>query len=200
MDTVGYLFILVAALAIRGMTKGRTIADLPKDIGDLFVGVLSGDKAQVSAALGRTGTPATTATTNDATATATAPISQSQGINGLQGATTSTKALGAVTFARAQIGKPYVWGATGPNGFDCSGLVVAAYKSQGMSLTRTTYTQVLQGKAVAQKDLQIGDLVFPDAGHVQLYSGNGMIVEAPHTGANVREVKMWGFWRARRVV
>lgn len=110
------------------------------------------------------------------------------------------QAAEAVTFARAQIGKPYRWGATGPNAFDCSGLIQAAYKYAGISLPRTTYQQITRGHRVSRKDLQLGDLVFPDPGHVQIYSGNGNVIEAPHTGAYVREVKMWGFLTARRVV
>lgn len=106
---------------------------------------------------------------------------------------------GAVAFARAQIGKPYKWGATGPSSFDCSGLVQQAYKSVGISLPRTTAGMVLIGSPVSKKNLQIGDLVFPDPGHVQLYSGNGNVVEAPRTGEKVREVKMWGFFTARRI-
>lgn len=106
-----------------------------------------------------------------------------------------------LTFARSQIGKPYVFGATGPNAYDCSGLAQAAYKSAGISISRTTYTQILDGIAsVTQDQLQPGDLVFPDPGHVQIYSGSGNVIEAPHSGANVREVSMWGFWRARRIV
>lgn len=101
----------------------------------------------------------------------------------------------------AQVGKPYVRGATGPDGFDCSGLVYAAYNAAGFtSITRTTYTQILQGTEVAQADLGVGDLVFPDIGHVQIYVGGNQVCEAPHSGANVRVVNMWGFWRARRLV
>jgi hypothetical protein len=111
-----------------------------------------------------------------------------------------TAADEAVKFALAQVGKPYVWGATGPNSYDCSGLTQAAYKSAGITLLRTTYLQVTQGSGVAQKDLKPGDLVFPDPGHVQMYLGNGMIVEAPQAGENVRVTSMWGFWKARRIV
>lgn len=107
----------------------------------------------------------------------------------------------AVRYALAQVGKPYVWGATGPDGFDCSGLVYAAYRAAGWdAITRTTYTQVLQGSSVAQSELGAGDLVFPDIGHVQIYVGGGQICEAPHSGAAVRVVNMWGFWQARRLV
>ena len=107
--------------------------------------------------------------------------------------------VGAVVWARTQIGKPYQFGATGPNAYDCSGLVQKAYAAVGISLPRTTYQQILVGSPVAKADLHVGDLVFPDIGHVQLYSGNGNVVEAPHTGTNVREVPMWGFMAARRV-
>ena len=106
----------------------------------------------------------------------------------------------AVAWARTQIGKPYQYGATGPNSYDCSGLTQAAYKSVGVSIPRTTEEQILIGTAVSRANLVIGDLVFPDIGHVQLYSGNGNIVEAAHTGTNVREVPIWGFSAARRVV
>lgn len=110
-----------------------------------------------------------------------------------------TAADQAIAFARAQIGKPYQFGATGPNAYDCSGLVYAAYKSAGVSLGRTTYQQIFNGTSVSKESLAPGDLVFPDPGHVQIYVGGGQIIEAPHTGAFVRQVDMWGFWAARRV-
>lgn len=105
----------------------------------------------------------------------------------------------AIQFALAQVGKPYVWGATGPDGYDCSGLVQASYAAAGIQLPRTTYQQILQGQDVPQADLAPGDLVFPDIGHVQIYLGNGQIIESPHQGASVRVVNLWGFFKARRV-
>jgi hypothetical protein len=96
-----------------------------------------------------------------------------------------------IAYALAQVGKPYGWGATGPDSFDCSGLVMMAAKSAGIPLGRTTYQQIIQGTSVAAADIQPGDLVFPDPGHVQIYLGGGEIVEAPHTGAQVRVVKQW---------
>jgi hypothetical protein len=106
----------------------------------------------------------------------------------------------AIAYALAQVGKPYVYGATGPNGYDCSGLVMAAYAHAGIKLPRTTYAQVLVGTRISSSRLLApGDLVFPDPGHVQIYLGNGRVVEAPHTGAQVRVMNMWGFWTARRV-
>ena len=105
----------------------------------------------------------------------------------------------AIAFARAQIGKPYRWGGTGPDAYDCSGLVQAAYKSAGVNLPRTTTLMLTVGKPVAKADLAPGDLVFPDPGHVQLYTGGGNQVEAPRAGENVVERPMWGFMTARRV-
>jgi len=104
-----------------------------------------------------------------------------------------------LAFAHAQLGKPYVWGATGPNSFDCSGFVQASFKAAGISIPRTTYQQILVGRAVSRANLMPGDLVFPDVGHVCIYTGNGNWIEAPHSGAQVREVPMWGFLTARRV-
>jgi hypothetical protein len=107
----------------------------------------------------------------------------------------------AIAYATAQIGKPYVFGAAGPNSFDCSGLVVAAFKHANppLNLPHFTGALIFEGSEVAKSALVPGDLVFPDSGHVQIYLGNNQIVEAPHTGANVRTGPMWGFWRARRV-
>jgi hypothetical protein len=105
----------------------------------------------------------------------------------------------AIAFAQAQIGKPYVFGATGPNSYDCSGLVQAACAAGGISISRTTYTQIFDGTEITRDQLQPGDLLFPDAGHVQLYVGDNQVIEAPHTGAFVRLASVWGFWRARRV-
>ncbi|MFE2049854.1 NlpC/P60 family protein [Streptomyces sp. NPDC059459] len=100
-----------------------------------------------------------------------------------------TKAEKALAFARAQIGKPYVWGATGPGSYDCSGLTQAAWKAAGVTLPRTTYDQVNAGTTVPVSQAQPGDLVFfyDDLGHVGLYIGNGMMIHAPKPGAYVRE-------------
>ncbi|MEU3709287.1 C40 family peptidase [Streptomyces catenulae] len=99
-----------------------------------------------------------------------------------------TKAEKALAFARAQMGKPYVWGATGPNSYDCSGLTQAAWKAAGVSLPRTTWDQVKVGQRVATKDLAPGDLVFfyNDISHVGMYIGDGKMIHAPKPGASVR--------------
>ncbi|MFJ8805020.1 NlpC/P60 family protein [Streptomyces sp. NPDC102490] len=100
-----------------------------------------------------------------------------------------TKAEKAIAFARAQIGKPYVWGATGPGSYDCSGLTQAAWRAAGVSLPRVTYDQVNAGTTVSVSQAQPGDLVFfyDDLSHVGLYIGDGMMIHAPKPGAYVRE-------------
>jgi cell wall-associated NlpC family hydrolase len=100
-----------------------------------------------------------------------------------------TKAAKALAFARAQIGKPYVWGATGPDSYDCSGLTQAAWRDAGVTLPRTTYDQVDAGTTIPVSQAQPGDLVFfyDDLSHVGLYIGNGMMIHAPKPGAYVRE-------------
>ncbi|MFF7246962.1 NlpC/P60 family protein [Embleya sp. NPDC008237] len=92
----------------------------------------------------------------------------------------SSKAAQAVAFAKAQIGKPYVYGATGPNAYDCSGLVQAAYKSAGISLPRVTNDQFAADPHVSVANLQPGDLVFFYSGisHVGIYIGDGKMVHA----------------------
>ncbi|GAA2510853.1 C40 family peptidase [Streptomyces longisporus] len=105
----------------------------------------------------------------------------------------ATKAEKALAFARAQIGKPYVWGATGPESYDCSGLTQAAWKAAGVSLPRTTYDQVNAGTTVSLTDAQPGDLIFfyDDISHVGVYIGNGMMIHAPKPGAYVREESIY---------
>jgi cell wall-associated NlpC family hydrolase len=105
----------------------------------------------------------------------------------------ATKADKALAFARAQIGKPYVWGATGPDSYDCSGLTQAAWKAAGVGLPRTTYDQVNAGTTVSLADARPGDLVFfyDDVSHVGIYIGNGMMIHAPKPGAYVREESIY---------
>ncbi len=90
----------------------------------------------------------------------------------------------ALSFARAQKGKPYDYGATGPNSFDCSGLTGAAWRAAGVSLPRTSQAQFGAGRPVSKDALKPGDLVFyyPGISHVGLYAGNGMILHASRPG------------------
>ncbi|MFI7430310.1 NlpC/P60 family protein [Micromonospora sp. NPDC049836] len=100
----------------------------------------------------------------------------------------SSAARTAIKTACAQVGDPYVWGATGPNSFDCSGLTQYAYKAAGISLTHFTGAQWNEGRHVSRSDARPGDLVFfgSDLHHVGLYLGNGVMVHAPRTGKPVQ--------------
>lgn len=96
-----------------------------------------------------------------------------------------------VAFAREQIGDPYVWGAEGPNSFDCSGLVYAAYKAAGLDVSRTTAATLgRQGEAVDLARAVPGDVLYYDnpgaTDHVGIYIGNGQMIEAPTAGEKVK--------------
>ncbi|MEU6193129.1 NlpC/P60 family protein [Streptomyces sp. NPDC047061] len=103
-------------------------------------------------------------------------------------AATDSRAAAAVAYAYSKLGSPYVWGATGPDAFDCSGLAQAAYRSAGVSIPRTTYAQIDAGRRVSRSELQPGDLVFFYSGisHVGIYIGNGQMIHAPNPSAPVR--------------
>ncbi|MBZ9595463.1 MULTISPECIES: C40 family peptidase [Streptomyces] len=100
----------------------------------------------------------------------------------------SGRAAAAVMAARAAVGRPYVWGSTGPSGFDCSGLMVWSYRQAGVSLPRTSQAQRHAGRQVPLSQARPGDLVTyrSDASHVGMYVGNGQVVHAPYPGARVR--------------
>jgi cell wall-associated NlpC family hydrolase len=92
-----------------------------------------------------------------------------------------------VRVAYAQIGKPYRYAGSGPNVFDCSGLVMYCYAQVGINLPHSSYMQARLGAPVSYGDLAPGDLVFFHGnGHVGMYVGGGQYIHAPHTGAYVR--------------
>jgi cell wall-associated NlpC family hydrolase len=90
------------------------------------------------------------------------------------------------------IGKPYVWAAAGPNGYDCSGLTLAAWAAAGVTLRHYTKWQWADAAPVSRADLRLGDLVFyySDLHHMGIYVGGGWIVHAPHPGDYVRMAQM----------
>ena len=102
----------------------------------------------------------------------------------------------ALRFALTKVGDPYVWGAAGPSAFDCSGLVKWAYAQVGISLMHFTGDQWNEGEHISRSELEPGDLVFffPDIGHVGLYVGNGLMVDAPTFGQPVQVQPV--FWSA----
>lgn len=94
----------------------------------------------------------------------------------------------AVEVALAQVGKPYVWGGSGPNSFDCSGLTSYAWAAAGVQLPRTSRDQYSGTTRISRSELRPGDLIFyySPIGHVAMYIGDGRVVEAPYSGNNVR--------------
>ncbi|HKO28890.1 MAG TPA: NlpC/P60 family protein [Solirubrobacteraceae bacterium] len=110
---------------------------------------------------------------------------------------TSSQAGKAVAYAYAQLGKPYVWGATGPDSFDCSGLMYAAWQSAGVTLPRTTYDEWASLPHIPLSDVQPGDLIlYNGESHVAMYVGGGYIIDAPHTGAVVEKLPESTSWYA----
>jgi cell wall-associated NlpC family hydrolase len=116
----------------------------------------------------------------------------------------SSAAQVAVNTALAQVGDPYVWGASGPDSFDCSGLTQYAYSAAGVSLPHSSKSQSTMGTPVSTSDLQPGDLLFyySPTSHVAMYIGNGQMVHASTAGEPVKVVafgSMSGFTHARRI-
>jgi cell wall-associated NlpC family hydrolase len=138
----------------------------------------------------RTGTLSSGSSSTPSVPTTHAPSASSGGV------------AAALAFARAQIGEPYVWGAEGPGSWDCSGLTAAAWAQGGIDLPHYSVAQYEESTPIAFGDLRPGDLVFwsttddpSSIHHVALYAGDGMIIQAPHTGAYVDEVSMYS-WTA----
>lgn len=103
--------------------------------------------------------------------------------------------------AYKHLGAAYVWGATGPSTFDCSGFTQYVYSNAaGVDISRTTYSQIGVGQSVSRDELQPGDLVFPNPGHVGIYVGNGQMIHAPQTGDVVKVGPVYNFYAARRIL
>jgi peptidoglycan DL-endopeptidase CwlO len=117
--------------------------------------------------------------------------------NAVYAGPTGTQADTAVAFAFKQLGCAYVYGGTGPcsQGFDCSGLMLKAWAAAGISIPRDTYSQWAALPHIAESSIQPGDLLYYNGiGHVAMYVGNGMIIDAPAPGQPVRELPMNESW------
>jgi cell wall-associated NlpC family hydrolase len=150
----------------------------------LGAGLLTGAAASLSLVL----TPATATAAEAASSSTAAPSSAAQT---------------AVDTARAQVGKPYRYGAAGPDSYDCSGLTQYAYRSAGIELPHSSRSQSQMGTSVDRANLQPGDLVFfyQPVSHVGIYVGDGQMVDAgtEDTGVVQRSVDMDGYDFARRI-
>jgi cell wall-associated NlpC family hydrolase len=178
---------------------GRVVQDLAKQQQSLAV-LLTREQAR------RT----TVAATPSATATAPArPAGPVPTLGGQPPLSAPQAVTVAITYALSQVGKPYVWGATGPDTYDCSGLVQRSYSMAGVSLPRTSREQARVGTPVQLADLLPGDLLFwaynpadlSTVHHVAMYLGDGKIVQAPQPGEFVEVTSLWldGYAGAVRV-
>lgn len=133
------------------------------------------DEATAEEAVADDTTQASTTTTS-AAASAPAPAASGSSI---------------VSIAMQYVGRPYVSGASGPNAFDCSGLVQYVYAQAGISLPRTSYAQGSAGTMVSAAEAQPGDIVYYGY-HVGIYAGNGMMIDAGTTSTGVVYRQIWG--------
>ncbi|MGY1778173.1 C40 family peptidase [Geodermatophilus sp. SYSU D00804] len=175
------------------LTEAQRQAALAAQEAGLAAGAQAGPGADGGA--GGESAPATAGTRAAAPAPAPAPSAGSGG---------SGAAQTAVQTALAQVGDPYVWGAGGPNAFDCSGLTQYAYAAAGISLPHSSSMQSRMGTAVSRADLQPGDLIFyySPVSHVSMYIGNGQMVHASTSGQPVKVVSvdsMGGITAMRRI-
>ncbi|AOR30202.1 hypothetical protein BFF78_03225 [Streptomyces fodineus] len=143
---------------------------------------------------GAVATPAPAVEPWSATMPATTPVTDTGSLTFASESPQATRAAKAIAFARAQIGKPCVWGATGPDSYDCSSLTQAAWKAAGVALPRAAHQQALAGAPVTLAGIEPGDLVlfFDDDRHVGLHVGGGMMVHAPGPGSSIREESIYG--------
>lgn len=114
----------------------------------------------------------------------------------------SGRAKAAIDFATAQLGKPYIYGGTGPKGYDCSGLVMKSFAAAGVSLPRVVGPQYAASRKISMSELQPGDIVFyGDMSHNGIYIGNGKVIHAPRPGKSLEVTSVsYGFNKAGRVV
>ena len=128
------------------------------------------------------------------------------------GTVSSSKVQAVINMVKRQVGKPYVYGAAGPNSFDCSGLTYYCYKNAaGITLNRSSAAQASNGRYVSKSELKPGDLIFFNSGtnrirHVGMYVGNGQFIHAPSPGKSVKYENLYssyyvkGYVTARRII
>ncbi|HEY4461183.1 MAG TPA: NlpC/P60 family protein [Streptosporangiaceae bacterium] len=155
----------------------------------------TGQKQQASQALASKQATLASLTAPVQQAVASASIGAGGTTSAVYTGTTATQAGKAVAFVYAQLGKPYAWGATGPDAYDCSGLVQAAWAAAGVSIPRTTYDMWASLPHVSSSSLAPGDLILIGGeSHVVMYVGGGEIIDAPQTGSSVERVPLAGWY------
>lgn len=133
-------------------------------------------------------------------------VGDSKRTENVSNSTSKSKMDKAVDLLKEQVGKKYVWGATGPNNFDCSGLTQYIYKKAlGKNIPRVSYEQSEYGKSVKKKDLQVGDLIFFDTmgkgrvSHVGMYIGNNEFIHASNPRDGVKKSTLTGYYEKKYI-
>ncbi|WP_329458259.1 C40 family peptidase [Streptomyces sp. NBC_01497] len=177
--------------AERGLEQQR--ADAARDLADLRAGRAAVDrhKRTVQTKLARARRLLGTLPAADRNPYGRATRGAGRGDLGIPtgaGGPASARAAEAVAAAQSALGRPYVWGANGPGGFDCSGLMQWAYAHAGVALPRTSQAQRYAGRQIPLSEARPGDLVAyrSDASHIAMYMGHGQVIHAPYPGAPVR--------------
>lgn len=163
----------------------QSIADLDAQIGEA-------EKAHDEAEAAEAEAEAAAAAAAEAEAEAEASASsESSSDSGSTATYSADAATAAVQFAKDQLGESYVFGAAGPDTWDCSGLIAGAYGVSGISLTHSTWAMWDETSSIDRSDLQPGDLIFYNSqGHVAMYIGNGEVIHAPKPGDVVKITKL----------
>jgi cell wall-associated NlpC family hydrolase len=170
----------------EAQTAAETADELEPQIADLEAQVTELD-AQIDEAQAAYDEAAEEEAAAAAEAEAESESTSSSSSSGSTAEYSEDAATAAVEFARDQLGESYVYGAAGPDTWDCSGLVVGAYDVSGISLTHSTYTLWDETSSIDRDDLQPGDLVFYNGlGHVAIYIGDGQVIHAPKPGDVVK--------------
>lgn len=105
-----------------------------------------------------------------------------------------------IKFALAQRGKPYRWGAAGPNAYDCSGLVLRSFAQIHIRLPHFTGDMIHYGRYISRAQMKPGDIIFPSSHHVGIYIGHNQMIVAPHSGTVVQIQTVYAFYAARRLL
>lgn len=192
---------IAAANAVQAELLGQVEGELAAFVAEEAQRQEAADLVRARALTAQPATPATfpgaaaSPARSGPSASAPANGSSASGGAGWSGPPVSGGAAAAIAFARAQIGKPYIYAAAGPNAYDCSGLTMRAWQAGGVTMAHYSGAQASAFPRVPLNALQPGDLIFWGPGgsnHIGLYTGGGMVVYAPQTGGFVKERPIYG--------